>query len=723
MFPTFANPQWLWCLFLLPPLIGLRVWSHWVANRGVKGLVSPRLTGDLILGGRQWSRWIVFSLQWLALACLLLALARPQFGYEISETESESRNVIIAIDTSRSMLANDLTPDRLTRAKLAAQDIIQALPEDRIGLIAFAGKAFLQAPLTLDHDAVIESIQQFDSELIPRGGSNLTEAAVLAVETFKKAGSEESALVIFSDGEALEGREELDGIVEDAKSVGLMVVSIGVGTSNGSIIPEPDDQGKPQPGVFVTDDSGQVVRSRLDPAALQELSRTIGGGVYLDLGATQSVSESVPEALNQIEATRGVSEARRRPIERFIWPLSAALILIVAAWFLPGTTRLLKRLLAREKTEAEIAAPYASAVKRKTPNKSGRKKAPPAAVGLLIAGWLLIHGGAPSAQAGIGEVESPAFDAYRNRDFKKAIESYRQEIEAAEPGRDRAWLNLGLGSAAFKSGDLALAKEAFGRTLAEGDKSISTRAHYNLANTLFRTGEETLNANPHPKVPTIPKDEATKEAISRQWEAAREHYEAALAIDPANRDARHNLEVVDQRMQLLNAAPPEEEKKEDEEKDDQEKEDQKQPDSQNQEQQNSPQDSQSDPNPGDQPPPQDPQDQKPDEPKDPSEEQGKPDQPNDPSEQPGQPDQPKEQQPQQPPPPPEPTPEGELKGKPEQPKEQEAQPMTPQEAQTNPETGFSPEEARQMLRALADEDADVRPPIQMPMQAEKYKNW
>jgi tetratricopeptide (TPR) repeat protein len=266
-----------------------------------------------------------------------------------------------------------------------------------------------------------------------------------------------------------------------------------------------------------------------------------------------------------------------------------------------------------------------------------------------------------------------------------------------------------LGAAAYKSGDLALAKEAFGRTLSEGDDALSTRAHYNLANTLFRAGEKALKENQHPKVPTIAKDEAAKAMIAEQWQSAREHYEAALAVDSGNRDARHNLGIVEQRLQLLSQPPPpEEEKQDEEEKDENEDENQDQQDQQNQD---SPSDS--DPQPGDQPPPdqqeqeQNPQGEKP--------EDQNPQQPKDPSETPAKPE-PSDQ-------PPPPDPEGELEGKPNEPKEQETQPQSAQETEVNPETGFSPEEARQMLRALSDEDTDARPPIRMPMQAEKYKNW
>ena len=153
---TFANPDWFWGLLILLPLVVLRVLSHRRSANQIPGLVSPRLSRRLISPGSKGLRWSVFSLRIMALTAILTALARPQMGYDEIDTETDARNLIIAIDTSRSMMSDDLPPNRLTRAKLAAKDIVLSLPDDRVGLIAFAGKPFVQAPLTVDHEAFIE---------------------------------------------------------------------------------------------------------------------------------------------------------------------------------------------------------------------------------------------------------------------------------------------------------------------------------------------------------------------------------------------------------------------------------------------------------------------------------------------------------------------------------------------------------------------------------------
>ena len=194
---TFANPYFLLLLVALIPLVILRARSLRFRKQAVTALVAPRLRHRLLIGNRPGTHWAGFTLQLIALALLIVALAGPRYGYTEETTIAEGRNILIGIDTSRSMLATDLQPDRLTRAKLAAHDLIHSLPGDRVGLIAFAGTSFLQAPLTVDHDAVIESISQLDTEIIPRGGTNIGRALALARETFAEAKSDSNAFHSF----------------------------------------------------------------------------------------------------------------------------------------------------------------------------------------------------------------------------------------------------------------------------------------------------------------------------------------------------------------------------------------------------------------------------------------------------------------------------------------------------------------------------------------------
>ena len=146
-----------------------------------------------------------FILLLLVLALVIVSLARPRWGYAFDEVKRKGLDLLLAVDVSRSMLSNDVQPNRLERVKLATQDLLNELQGDRVGLIAFAGKAFLQAPLTIDYDAAVDSINELDTKIIPEGGTNISDAIALATRTFGKSATGNRALIIFTDGEELSG--------------------------------------------------------------------------------------------------------------------------------------------------------------------------------------------------------------------------------------------------------------------------------------------------------------------------------------------------------------------------------------------------------------------------------------------------------------------------------------------------------------------------------------
>src|SRR6202030_1299903 len=142
-----------------------------------------------------------FACQLLGFALAIVSLAQPRWGYTFEDVKRKGLDLLIAVDTSRSMLSNDVQPNRLERVKLAAHDLINELQGDRIGLIAFAGRAFLQAPLTIDYDAALESVNDLDTKTIPEGGTNISAAITLATQSFGKSAMGNRALIIFTDGE------------------------------------------------------------------------------------------------------------------------------------------------------------------------------------------------------------------------------------------------------------------------------------------------------------------------------------------------------------------------------------------------------------------------------------------------------------------------------------------------------------------------------------------
>ncbi|MDA8632425.1 VWA domain-containing protein [Verrucomicrobiales bacterium] len=734
---TFGHPVWFWSLLVLIPLLLLRIRSHFTATRSLPGLVSPRLRQQLVTGRGQFVRWTVFFFQAAAIVSIVFALARPRIGFEEIETETEGRNLILAIDTSRSMLANDLQPNRMERAKLAAMDIVRALPEDRVGLIAFAGRPFLQAPLTVDHEAILESLQQLDTEIIPRGGTNLTAAVKLATETFEEGKTEKGALVIFSDGEALEGTAEVEAIRSAAEAAGMTILTIGVGTASGAIIPEMDDRGNIIPGQFIKDDNGQVVRSRLDPTALRSLASK--GGVFIHLSGSVSLTQIVERIKSAIETSREESEAALRPIERFQWALGLAAICLFLAHVIPALL---------PASRASSSAPGLGAPSQKRNSITA----------VIVAFFTTLSGFA----------DDPVFighEKFAENDYEEAIRVYEGALAEKVSEADRVRLQMGIGASAYRHGDFERAADAYGGALVGAKIGLREQAHYNLGNTLFRQGEtavKSLQSSRNPDQPqTLTAPAEVIEFTIETWESAIEHYESALSLNPENSRAPHNIEVVKNKIEELkkqqeeeqqDQEEEEEEEEEDEdEKDEEEKKDEEQEQEQEQdENENQKQDEKDQSNEGDksdqnedQKPEEDQenesdqeqdqnQDGKPDESEsenesgDPSENDSEEGEKNEADQKPGEDEQPAQPEPSDPNEPTEPQ-DGDLdreSGKSEQQQPQNGnpgqtggQPLEPK----NPETGYSPSEARQLLRALSDE-TEVRP-ILKPSRGEKYKNW
>ncbi len=235
-------------------------------------------------------------------------------------------DLLLAVDVSRSMLSNDVQPSRLERVKLATQDLINELQGDRVGLIAFAGRAFLQAPLTIDYDAAVDSINDLDTKIIPEGGTNISDAIALATRTFGKSATGNRALIIFTDGEELSG--DAVRAAKAAAEAGVRIFTVGVGTPSGSLIPIQGDSGGT---AFVKDAKGEVVKSKLDETRLREVAQA-AGGFYLHLeNGPRTMKQLFSEGLAKMQVADINARMSRRPIERYEWPLAAAILLFAIA--------------------------------------------------------------------------------------------------------------------------------------------------------------------------------------------------------------------------------------------------------------------------------------------------------------------------------------------------------------------------------------------------------
>jgi Ca-activated chloride channel homolog len=307
-------------LVLAPALALFLVWSlrrrhHALALFVASGLL-PAVTPDLD-PRRRTLRAVLLCLAVLALG---LALGGPMWGFRWQQVQREGIDLIVAIDTSRSMLATDVKPNRLARAKLAVQDLLSQLAGDRIGLVAFAGTAFLQCPLTLDFGAFSQSLEAVEAGIIPRGGTSLSAAIETSLDAFEGRQAEHQALVIITDGEDLSG--DLDAAIKQATDRGVKIYTVGIGTSEGELIPL-------QQGGFVKDRKGQVVKSRLDETTLQKIA-TDTGGAYLHATDTAfGLTELYRDYIATMEKRELASTLERRFEHRFQWPLFLAFLLLL----------------------------------------------------------------------------------------------------------------------------------------------------------------------------------------------------------------------------------------------------------------------------------------------------------------------------------------------------------------------------------------------------------
>lgn len=319
---TFENHIWLYLAPLtLLVMVGIALLGLRRKDRLINRFVADRLAGQLIERGSPKRSLIKAGCIALSAACIALAMARPQFGVEWTEQQAKGLDIVFILDTSKSMLATDLRPSRLDRAKLAIRDIIDKLESDRIGLVAFAGNAFLQTPPTLDYAAFRESLDSISPDIMTRGGSELGRALTEAANAFPQENNFK-VCILLTDGEDLGG-----GALEAAEAIakdGIQVHAIGIGTPEGDYLRIRETNGEE---VFVRDAEGHPVRSQLDEGTLQQIAQ-ITGGSYFRL-SNQSLSQLYTSVLSILPRQELKSEMQEIHIERFQWFIGTALFLSI----------------------------------------------------------------------------------------------------------------------------------------------------------------------------------------------------------------------------------------------------------------------------------------------------------------------------------------------------------------------------------------------------------
>ncbi|MFZ0828903.1 MAG: VWA domain-containing protein [Verrucomicrobiia bacterium] len=503
----FEHPNLLWLLLVVPPLLMLLFrLANRARQRQLEQFIQARLLSALTVGISPTRRRIQFAFLILAVTLLVVVLARPQHGFDLQEVEQHGLDIVVAIDTSKSMLATDIAPDRLERAKLAALELMQKASTDRMGLVAFAGDAFLECPLTIDNTAFQQSVQALDVNTIPRGGTAIAAAIDTALTAFKED-SQHRVLVLFTDGEDNDNEAGALQAAQNAAKAGLKIFSIGIGTPAGDLLRITDASGNSD---YVRDEQGNVVKSHLNEKLLQDIA-TATGGFYLPMRGANAMDTLYERGLASLPKSEFKERLVRRYHEQFQWPLAAAILLLLAEKFLPE-----RRLATRRGAN------------------DGLKPAGPEAgapVAMLVALLVLAAGGNAAASP------SGALRDYRAGNYTNALQEYQR---LAQSRTNDLRLVFNAGTAAYRATNFDLGATDFELATLSPDLKLQQRAFYNLGNTQYRMGE--LKFEP---------DADGLNAMGETWAAAVKSYAHAVQLNTNDVDAAYNLNFVKRQLDYI----------------------------------------------------------------------------------------------------------------------------------------------------------------------------
>ncbi len=507
---AFAEPLWIAAgTALIVGLVFLYREMQRLRTKELERFAASHLLGKLCKNVSPERRLLKKTLILVAIGCCFLALARPQYGFKWVEVKRKGIDILFAVDSSKSMLAEDIRPNRLKRAKFAIMDFVSQLEGDRVGLMPFAGTAFLMCPLTIDYGAFESSLEAVDTTIIPRGGTDLA-AAIIEAEAVLSNEANHKILVFITDGENLEG--DAVQAAETAAEKGMTIYTVGVGTRDGELIPLTSN-GKTG---FVKDASGRFITSQLDETTLTKIAEA-AGGLYVPLGAKGEGLQTIyQEKLSLIPKEELAEKRHKVSLERFVWPLGAAIVLLMLEFIVSG-----------RKSRRAFRIPFIKTAGRR------RKKA----AALLL--FFLLLPGVQWAEASVGE------DAYEKGDFLTASQFYDERLKESP---DDAMLHFNYGTAAYKNNLFEDAGQAFSQALKSDDLALQEEAYYNRGNALFQRGNETLQTDP--------------QHTMDMWQQAIDSFDGALQLNSVNDDARYNVELVNRKLEELKKQEEEQEKQE-----------------------------------------------------------------------------------------------------------------------------------------------------------------
>ncbi len=631
---TFDNPAgglWLIGAAAITMLgVGTALWRRRAATRFADAALVARIAPGLSLSRGIWRAVLLGG----AACCLGVALMDPRAAEQTEEVTRRGADVMFVVDVSRSMLAEDASPNRLERARTFISDAIDAMGGDRAGLIDFAGVAAVRAPLTLNYDALKAAVDGLEPKDSRRGGSMLGDAIRLAAESFPTDDAGH-AIVILSDGEDM-GSDPLDAAKEAAER-GVRIITVGIGDPReGARIPVGDGPNRR----FLVHD-GEEVWSRMDAATLRDVADATGG-LYVPAATAQvELGEILTRTLSDLERTEGDSSVARTTAPLFQWPAGLALALLVIESMVSARARRstpAQGTAVRAVRDDAAAAPDVRRTRRRARPRRTTAGAP-AAVIAAVAGIAGIAAdsraaaqvaGAPAAAAatadgdasrtadslrpeaaqrgsgekrarrmvGRGQIDRDAFReavtranaAMKSGQYAEAASAFADAMDA-DPTSAAAAYNRGV--AEYRAGQLDEAAASFSEAATRGDAALAADAMFNQGNATYQSALKALESQPAdadpagvpPSAtgasPAQPDLKAATEAVSK----ALTHYKDAIAANPDDIDSRANAELAHTLLKQLEEMQQQQQQQNEQQKDEQDKQEKEQQDQEQKEDQ------------------------------------------------------------------------------------------------------------------------------------------
>lgn len=540
---NWGAPHWLWALLALP------VWA-WIAlallrarRRRLAAWVDENAHPFLLPGRNPAAAPRRILLRTAALACLVLALARPQWGFHWEEISRRGLDLLVVLDTSRSMTAADIKPSRLQQAKWGIHDLLRNLRGDRVGLVPFAGSSLLQCPLTTDYAAFAMTLDDLYCGIIPRGGTAIAQALRTAINAFPDDATADRCILLVTDGEDHEG--DPTALLPELKEKNIRVYAIGIGTLEGEMIPGDASTG----GAYFKDRKGQIVKTALREDVLQQLAVSTGGTYVRSAAGDTGLERVFRESIDKLKRSEQENRTAKINEERFVWPLLLALLFLLLESLSADRTVGARASRPRQGTRGPSLRPVSPV---------SRLSSVPWVLWVLGVSFLLA---APPAQA---QSPRPLFaaglEALAASNYPAAASNFLAAAAAAPtnglpPGP--ALYNAALSAAA--AGETETAAGLFaesGKNGAADPLALQARAFYNRGNVLYGLADA---ATQNPALPVaLPSAAAGADTNapappdpSALIAEALQCYENAIALDPAAPDYKANYELAVLKQQQI----------------------------------------------------------------------------------------------------------------------------------------------------------------------------